>query len=263
MVAAVKLIAMMVVRNEADRYLRPCIKHLLDFCDEIRVLNDGSDDGTFAILESFGERVQARTQVQGFYQNEGMTRQALLEWTMEGGPTHILAIDADEFVSDGQAIRRAVEKNDSHTGVWKLRMSEVWKADEEHLLLRHDGQWSPRPIGIVFKVPEMGEFRRQNRRHWRIPPVQLASGRTPILVTQASNRTTTDPICDILHLGWACEADRAARYERYVVHDGGAFHQSKHLDSIMWTDAQVRLFPVNWPQGLPKDVLLQRINRGI
>jgi glycosyltransferase involved in cell wall biosynthesis len=42
----VKLIASLIVRNELKRYLEPCVAHLLEFCDEIRVLDDRSDDGT-------------------------------------------------------------------------------------------------------------------------------------------------------------------------------------------------------------------------
>ena len=196
-----------------------------------------------------------------FFEHEGQTRQALLEWTMEGGPTHILAIDADELVTDGQALRAAMEEG-SFTGVWKLTMTEIWRADDEHLYVRVDGDWKPRPIGIAYAVPEMRHSDRQIRRHWHMQDRALACGRVPLWIAMRGNRTATEPTTEILHLGWACEADRAERHQRYVVHDGGAHHASKHLDSIMWGDEQVQTTPIPWPDSLDKQMLLERINRG-
>jgi hypothetical protein len=251
-----KLTAMMIVRNEADRYLFPCIGHLLEFCDEVRVLDDCSEDSW---VFDHPQVVVKHSLHSAFFEHEGRARQELLEWTMEGNPTHILAIDADEFVSDGQALRAAMEAG-SHTGVWKLTMTEIWKADSEYLSVRWDGDWKPRPVGIAFSVPDT-ITNRQNRRHWRIPDRALACGRVPLLTQMAGNRTAAEPVTEILHFGWACEADRNARYQRYVVHDGGRFHQNKHLDSIMWGDGQVQLRRIPWWPGLPKTQLLERVNR--
>jgi hypothetical protein len=255
-----KLIAMMVVRNEADRYLRPCIEHLLDFCDEIRVVDDNSSDHTQELLASYdGVEVMAQGE-STFYQHEGRTRQALLEWTMEGRPTHILAIDADEFIADGKLLRATMEKG-SATGVWKLTMTEVWAAGSDWLSVRMDGDWKPRPIGIAFAVPADHWTNRQLRRHWRMHDRALACGRTPLYITMAGNRTVSDPVTDILHFGWACVADRQERYQRYVVHDGGAHHASKHLLSIMWPDEMVGTKLMAWPPALDKELLAARANR--
>lgn len=255
-----KLVAMMIVRNEVDRYLRVCLDSLLGFCDEIRILDDASEDA-FREIDWLGERVQIqRNSEPQFFEHEGYARQALLDWTMEGNPTHILAIDADEIVGDGQALRRALEEG-SATGVTKLSMTEIWGADEDYLFVRTDGDWRPRPIGIAFAVPEDWWTNRQIRRHFRIRPEALACGRTPAWITMAGNRTTTEAVSDILHFGWACEADRDARYQRYVVHDGGQFHKNKHLESIMWGDDRVKLARIPWWPDLDKDVLLERVNR--
>jgi len=51
----------------------------------------------------------------------------------------------------------------------------------------------------------------------------------------------------ILHLGWANQAARAARHQRYVEADGGRFHRSSHLDSILWPDNMVTLRGRPWP----------------
>jgi glycosyltransferase involved in cell wall biosynthesis len=263
----VNLIAMMVVHNEADRYLQPCLRHLLDFCDEIRILDDGSTDewNQQAVwwdgVREHEDRIKVRWQERStFYEHEGNTRQALLDWTMEGHPTHILAIDADEFIGDGELLRLMMQDTGT-TGVWKLTMTEVWKSDEEWLYVRQDGDWRPRPVGIAFEVPPDHYANRQTRRHWRMMDRALACGRTPIYTTMVGNRTVAEPVTPILHFGWACEADRAARYARYVEHDGGAHHASKHLNSIMWGDDQVKTSLMRWPEGLDKTTLLARANR--
>ena len=63
------------------------------------------------------------------------------------------------------------------------------------------------------------------------------------------------------HFGWACVADRQARYDRYVEHDGGAFHASRHLQSIMWPDDHPRIGFCRspWPAGLDVETILGRV----
>lgn len=256
-----KLVAMMVIRNEADRYLEWVIPHLLAFCDEIRILDDGSDDDW-----SFGweqnDRVVVKTNpVSNFYNHEGMTRQQLLDWTMEGEPTHILAIDADEFIADGPLLRSMMEAESSRTGIWKLRMTEIWGADDDSLIIRTDGLWPPRPVGIAYAVPRDLAVNRQTKRHYRMHDAALACGRTPLYITMRGNRTVGQPICDILHFGWACRADRQARYARYQRYDGGRHHKNTHLESIMWPDSQVKTARIPWPDSLDRAALLDRVNR--
>lgn len=254
-----KLSAMLICRNEAQRYLEVCIRSLLTFCDEIRAVDDDSVDGSHSIMQKLGVEVLRNDRTE-FFEHEGRARQKLLDWTMEGNPTHCVVVDADEFVADGTLLRAAMEEG-SHTGVWKLTMTEIWGANETGLLVRQDGDWKPRPVGIAFAVPPDHFTNRQTRRHWRMHDRALACGRTPLHITMAGNRTTSEPVTEILHFGWACEADRAERYERYVVHDGGQHHASKHLNSIMWGDDQVQTSLMKWPPALDKTTLAKRANR--
>ena len=43
--AEVKLAASLILRNERARYLDACLSSLLEFCDDICVVDDGSTDG--------------------------------------------------------------------------------------------------------------------------------------------------------------------------------------------------------------------------
>ena len=47
----------MILRNEADRFLRPCVESLLSFCDEVRAVDDNSTDGSFQIMQEMGVQV--------------------------------------------------------------------------------------------------------------------------------------------------------------------------------------------------------------
>lgn len=257
--AGVKLIASMIVRNELGRYLEPCLRSLLGFCDEVRILDDASDEPGWpqALNGAFGADgdriVIRRTDRPTFYEHEGRARNQLLAWTLEGKPSHVLAIDADEFVTDGNAVREVCEA-DQGRGAWALGLQEVWKADEQYLWTREDGGWKAQGHGIpvLWRVPS---GRVAHTGAWQIAERKLACGREP----QAVRRIRPLPVrSHILHFGWTCEADRQARYQRYVDHDGGKFHRSAHLDSIMWPDEKVRLRRMRWPDGLDRQAILAR-----
>lgn len=231
----VKLVASMIVRNERGRYLEPCVQHLQEFCDEIRVVDDGSTDGTADYLAEQGCFVWSNPR-STFYEHEGRARQQLLEWTLDAQPTHVLAIDADEFVEDGARLRQQLGREIvAHT----LCMQEVWAAGET-LKIRMDGGWKPHPVPICWAVPI-------NRAALRIQDRALACGREPLDVRRMRQRPTG--VC-VLHFGWANPAEREARYQRYVEADGGKFHASRHLQSIMWPDAKVQLCEQEWPEAI-------------
>ena len=150
-----KLVASLIVHNEASKYLKPCIEMLQGFTDEIRAVDDASTDGSHSLMQEMGVHVH-RNDRSVFYEHEGRARQQLLEWTMESEPTHILVVDGDELVEHGDQLRAALEaptpfpslrerrQRGARQGpatVWRLQMQEVWGATEDHLLIRQDGGW--------------------------------------------------------------------------------------------------------------------------
>lgn len=248
-----KLIASMIVRNELGRYLEPCLRSLLEFCDEVRILDDGSDEPGWphALNGLGGQVVMKRNERPSFFAHEGRARNELLAWTLEGNPTHVLAIDADEFVTHGAAVRKACEQ-DQGLGSWSLMMEEVWKADERSLYTREDGGWRKHPVGVLWRVPR---GRVAHSGAWQIMNRKLACGREPLAV----RRIRPLPVrASILHMGWANLSERRARYERYVEHDNGSFHARQHLDSIIWPDRKVRLRRRPWPESLDAETILAR-----
>lgn len=243
-----RLAASLVVRNEINRYLIPCVEHLLEFCDMVIILDDGSSDETTQWLRDHsGERLVVEYRNQStFFQHEGRTRGLLLDVTLEQKPDAVLSVDADEVVSDGHLLRARVEA-EPNVPVWSLEMAEAWNCDEQSLYVRTDGGWRPHELPLCWRVPKDTTLRMLDRKlACRRVPMQILSQRAkPIGVT-------------CYHLGWLDKATRQARYDRYVTHDGGKFHASAHLKSIMWPDSKVRLQPRPWPTGPVFDQLRER-----
>jgi glycosyltransferase involved in cell wall biosynthesis len=251
------LVAYMIVRNELDRYLLPCIESLLTYCDEVSVWDDGSSDATEEALRAI-ERVRyTRSPESRFFAHEGRARQLALNFALTSRPTHILAIDADEFVEDGAVLRAAMES--STVQIWTLNMVEVWKSTKNELLTRQDGGWREHEVPISFKSYWGPGVRTPALR---IPNRKMACGRVPLQV--ARQRFAAPSGTSILHFGWANEGERAARHHRYVQADGGRYHAGSHLDSIMWPDHRVLLKPRKWSKSLAKQKkqILERANFG-
>jgi glycosyltransferase involved in cell wall biosynthesis len=230
-----RLVASLNVRNELGRYLKLSVPALLEFCDEVRVQDDGSDDGSFEWLSEQEGVVVKRNTGLSWSEHEGVLHQSLFDFTMEACPTHVLAIDADEFVVDGQALREKLKAARGRT--FTLRMCEVWKTDP--WMIRTDGGWRAHEVGILYKAPTPQVSRRSS---WRIWGRKMAGGRVPrvIRADQRRGRATSLGI-DILHLGWAREEERVARHARYAELDGGNYHASEHIASILLPDSEIEL----------------------
>lgn len=231
-----KLIASLIVRNELGRYIGPCVDHLLEFCDEIRVLDEGSSDGwTDKRVSCLREPARDGDSFAG----HAAARQRLLDFTLKGEPTHILAIDADEFIADGAVLRAACE--DPRFAALQVCLREVWQVNPDGLLIRQDGGWVEHDVALVWQPDRINARTIADRGH--------ATGRTPDQVgpVPASHTCTA-----LLHLGWANAGERAERYARYAVGDAGKYHAKAHIESIMWTDEKVLLGPAPWPAGLER-----------
>lgn len=246
-----KLVASVITRNEQARYQPRLAQHLLSYCDEVRVLDDCSLDMTANEIEALDPRVHVRgimgSSVWDLH-GEGIARQQLLDWTMTAKPTHVLAIDADEFVPSGDILRKVIRRNPD-AEVFTLRMVEVWKRDEIPWQIRTDGGWAPRDVPICWRVPPSAWQTGELPEGWSIRPERLACGREPEVVAllgQMGDAVKTD--CDVCHLGWSNPDERRPRFERYMKIDGGRFHDDAHLQSIL-TPPDLESYPA-YPEVL-------------
>jgi len=244
-----KLVASLIVRNEVTRYLPANIAALREYADEIVVLDDASDDGTSEwLIDQADQQLRVwRNGEPGFFVHEGRERQRLLDATLARDPSHVLAIDADEFVTDGVAIR-TLARSEPTMPAWSLLMEEVWYAFGDRLQVREDGGWKAHNVPILWTVPRGGpQLRIQNRA--------LACGREPQTIRRFAQRARKTGE-SVLHFGWANPEERQKRYDRYAVADGGRFHRNEHLLSILWPDDKVILRDWEWPAGLRQRVRL-------
>lgn len=251
-----KLVASLIVgENERERYLVPCVEHLLAFCDEVVLLFDGTGEWAGDLIGAWaddGSRVIGVTRGYGedavkFFAHEGRARQRLVDATLARSPSHVLSVDCDEFVSAGQELRARLAA-DPDVPVWSLQMEEVWNANET-LHVREDGGWRSHPVPFLWKAPRAGE-------RWTMRDKKLACGRVPTQVMQQGRAKPTG--ASILHFGWANPAERAKRIDRYKQHDGGKFHASSHLRSLEWPESRMRLRERPWPAGVVFDSLRER-----
>lgn len=256
------LTASVICKNELGRFLEPCIGHLLDFCDQIVILDDGSSDGTADWLYDQAEQddrvvVQFLDRSDGFFEgHEGRKRQALIDFTLNQKPEWVLSIDADEFVANGHRLRQFCEQPQRRL-VGSLVMEEIWEADIGGLRVRQDGGWRPHPIPCLWHAGLDG----QRGQRLRILDRALACGREPEQVRRLASRARGTGT-SVMHFGWANPSQREGRYQRYVTADGGRFHRNAHLESIMWPAEKVQLGKTPWPAGLVgyRDAILERTN---
>jgi hypothetical protein len=95
------LLAMMVVRNEANRYLRPVLERLGRLVDGIVILDDASTDETPGLCRAHPKVIRFRQLNSSlFSRNEAALRSLLWEMRVELEPAWILALDADELLEE-------------------------------------------------------------------------------------------------------------------------------------------------------------------
>lgn len=229
-----KLIANMVIRNEADKYLERVLSRLVNQVDEICITDDCSDDNSIEIAKSFGAHVFSMDEPT-FMRNEGLLRQQAwynLESIIDNTKnTWILAIDADEeLYATTYSLEDLTEQGAFE--VIPIEFYHMWNEES----FRVDKAWRPTKSTRLFKYYENGKF--LNRA--------LACGSEPTYVMELIRRGKfmQESGLKMKHLSYIKNEDKKAKYDRYMAIDGGAFHSNAHIISIM--DQQVSLMPWKW-----------------
>ncbi len=227
-----KLTVMMVVRNEAGRYLRQVLEDLSDWVDEIVVLDDASDDDTPSICASCDKVVRfERNPLPAFTSHEGKLRARL--WTMveETRPDWILAIDADELFEP--RMRHEVRDliNQAEYDAVEFRLFDFWGGLTHY---RVDGEWNPWSRFVRLLV----RYVPGKRCTW--PDVPIHVGRWPL--EYRGPLLTFHSDIRVKHLGWARSEEHRAKYEFYrsrEIETRGA--SSKHTESVIAPPQEVKL----------------------
>lgn len=239
-----KIAAGLIIRNEADRYLGLGLENLAEFVDEVCIYDDGSGDSWRDLVPSglairtFSILPEARDKESAFHRH-AIGRNKLLSLTLSGSPDWVIASDADELFTDGPALRRAIET--TRADALLVDIAEGWEVCDDVICTREDGGWRTHPIAAVWRASRFG------RLALSLTDKQTATGRVP----DAVHRVRSEPSgVALVHLGWACEAERAERFKRYP---SGSGHANQHVESIMWRDARVKLAAREWPESWSED----------
>lgn len=248
-----RLLAYMVTKNEASRYLDACLSWAKGFLDGIAVYDDQSTDDTVELAESHGALVSVRAGSPSFLLHEGQFRQRAWRWleeALEPEPGDwVLALDADEFLMSrlvrpepdtGPELRAQINSGIEEAETYKLdgirlRIAEVFAATEVNGAyvspeVRRDGFW-PSIAGIrLFRYEPNGVF--ENRA--------MGCGAAPTYV--ALQQTRQNENLALVHVGYLDPEDRREKHRRYSTLTG---HNQTHVASILKTP---RLEPwALWP----------------
>lgn len=228
-----KVVALMVVKNELNRYLKESLSWLRSNDIETFILDDGSTDGTFEYCKDNANHVRGRhPSILSFEESESEFREAAWSWVagVVGPSAWILSVDADEFpvVRLGSTVRGLKENlaleasyaEMSGKGAVNFPIPEVFDWEGGPLagpMMRVDGYWGKVDGVRMARADVPREFFERQEGCGSVPRDAMLD------FVQASRM-------EILHLGYLDPADRAAKFQRYSETAG---HNPQHVRSIL------------------------------
>lgn len=206
-----KLTVGMLVRNESGRYLERVLRQIIQYADEVVILDDGSTDNTVQICREVLANVAHLIQENNTcgFNNEVELRKTLWNLAVSTQPDWIMILDADE-IFEAKAVQeiRELVKADSVDAVY-FRLYDMWSENS----YRDDGYWIAHTVYRPFLV----RYYPGVRYEWQEQP--LHCGRLPITVFDFPAKQS--PL-RLQHFGWARPEDRIAKYLRYKALDPNA-----------------------------------------
>lgn len=241
------IIALVVTKNEADRYLEPALDWLHKQVYEIFVYDDDSIDATRDIAKNYGCVVRRGPYRSSFLKHEGRFRTDALRSLETVMAPHdgdwIFVADADEFfVPNVERLKDLIAQCQPHHEAVRIRIHTVWEQVDGELHHRIDGPWS------TLYEPRLWKW----RPGLAFADVPMACRNEPVFITMNYGLQSMPQNVDsaILHYGYASHADRARRFKRYTSEVPAHGHAPELIESIH--DPQVVWAP--WPGEVPTDV---------
>lgn len=222
-----RVLALTVGRNEADRYLEQMLENTAKWVDGHFFFDDQSTDGTVDIATYWCEIMVRPDGVPTFLEHEGRLRQFAWDRFVERMNPEVgdwvLAIDCDEFLvgNDHADLRLAAERAGKANAIF-MPIPEVFDvADNGWPFIRTDGFWGTIRGTRLFRWQPRGIFR----------DAPMGSGSEPTYATKPPHATDHGDVF-LMHYGYARYEDQVAKHERYtrLVKHG---HADRHIQSII------------------------------
>mgnify|MGYP000220812130 CR=1 FL=1 len=227
-----KITFAMIIKNEADRYLKDVLLSVKDFINNAVIVDDASTDDSEIVCRTILKDVPLiyhKNPVSKF-SNEVELRKQLWDLTLSTQPDWILCLDADEIFEE--RIKTEIDKliNQPHYDVIGFRLFDFWNEKQ----YREDQYWNAhlRYWPLMVRYQPFFEYK------WKETPQHC--GRFPFNITELPSGKSE---VRIKHMGWAKPEDRLKKYKRYEELDKDAKYGIKEqYESIL--DKNPRL--LNW-----------------
>ncbi len=223
-----RLLLLMVVRNEAGRSLGSVLRRAAALVDRVLVVDDASSDNTpglaAEVLSQLGVPHAIVRREKSLFAEEWRSRLEAWQMAMEHDPDWVLALDADELIEPvaPEEFRTLIDQG-RFDGV-AFRMFDMWNTTH----FREDEHWRGHRASRVL----LARIDPTEPVAW--PERNLHCGRLPTAVRGRPNHRTLRSALRIQHLGWATEADRRQKYERYMSLDpAGEWGSASQYASIL------------------------------
>lgn len=219
-----RLTLSMVVKNEADRYLRRVLESARRYITDAVIIDDASTDSTVDVCKEMlkGIPLHLVQNSESKFSNEITLRKQQWEETIKTNPDWIIFLDADEIFEKAfeDQVQNLILDNDAD--VYSFRLFDFW--DEDHF--RDDQYWSAHTRYSPFLL----RYRPEVRYHWRETPQHC--GRMPRWDSGTLHERGSQ--LRLKHYGWANPENRLAKYHRYMQLDPGArYGWKEQYESIL------------------------------
>lgn len=228
----------MIVRNEMYRHLEKAAECATEVAavngGKFIVTDDCSDDGSDEFLRGFTKNIQQFDEPL-FMRNEGVARQAHLEWieTHVDPGDWVLSLDADETVNRRELVGERV-RDAERCGARAVLMPlyEFWS--EQPPLYRTDGYWFGTFASRLYRFEGGGKIAER----------EFGCGSEPTYVAQhvRAGKALRQGDLHLLHWGYTLMRDRVEKYERYSNRVGGHGHNDKHVKSIIDASPSLEMY---------------------
>lgn len=201
----IKIIAGMLVKNEAGRWLRQVCAILQEISDEFIIVDDGSCDGTVDICLEYVKPENIYVNKESLWEtNEVQRRKELFDLCMkksENQDDWILIIDADEIIYNHKKVRQSMILADNTIDCFAFRLFDMWSSTH----FRSDNYWYAHAHywPMAFRARKKDYIWNNQGLH---------CGRFPVNCGGLAINTDFK----IKHMGWSTPEDRQKKYDRYM-----------------------------------------------